>query len=597
MARMYFLPVCIFLLISVGCNDHSVSVSVFGTLPSAFNLHSITFSSQGATFSWEESQGATSYKLCLKDVSKPDSCDEVTTSEENSCTVSHISTIKFLRSSFFIIASNEFGETSSNEKSSISEELTSLIQYIKSSNTEANDNVGESISFSADGYTLAVSAIGEDSDADMANGDQSDNSASDSGAVYIFRFNIISCLWEQIAYIKASNSGTNDVFGTSVSLSADGNTLAVGAPKEASNSQGINGSQLNNTAVDSGAVYVFRDVSGWNQQAYIKASNSEAGDLFGSSLSLSADGNTLVVGAPGEASNAQGVNGSQLDNSAGGSGAVYLFQYSSGWAQHSYIKASNTEAGDKFGLKVSLSSDGSILAVAAENEDSDSTGVNGIESNNSALDSGAVYLFRYGLAWAQQAYLKASNTDTGDTFGSSISLSADGTTLAVGAYREDSNSTGVNNEQSDNSARFCGAVYLFRYESAWIQQAYIKASNAEARDRFGYSTSLSFDGNTLAVGAVSEKSSVSGINGDEVTNGANQAGAAYLFRYDSEWTQEAYIKAPNTNALDMYGTSISISADGEKLAVGAKGEDSYDTGVNGDQSDNSAASSGAVYIY
>ena len=81
-----------------------------------------------------------------------------------------------------------------------------------------------------------------------------------------------------------------------------------------------------------------------------------------------------------------------------------------------------------------------------------------IESNNSALDSGAVYLFRYGLAWAQQAYLKASNTDTGDTFGSSISLSADGTTLAVGAYREDSNSTGVNNDQSDNSARVCGAV-------------------------------------------------------------------------------------------------------------------------------------------
>ena len=323
MARMYFLPVCISLLISAGCNDHSGSVS--GTLPSAFNLHSITFSSQGATFSWEESQGATSYKLCLKDVSKPNSCDEVTTSEENSCTVSHISTFKFLRSSFFIIASNEFGETSSNEKSSTSEDLTSLIQYIKSSNTEANDNVGESISFSADGYTLAVSAIGEDSDADIANGDQSDNSASDSGAVYIFRFNIISCLWEQIAYIKASNSGTNDAFGTLVSLSADGNTLAVGAVSEKSSVSGINGDEVTNGANLAGAAYLFRFDSEWTQEAYIKAPNTNALDMYGTSISISTDGKKLAVGAKGEDSYDTGVNGDQSDNSAASSGAVYIY--------------------------------------------------------------------------------------------------------------------------------------------------------------------------------------------------------------------------------------------------------------------------------
>lgn len=129
-----------------------------------------------------------------------------------------------------------------------------------------------------------------------------------------------------VGYVKASNADSGDYFGVSVALAADGNTLAVGAIGEASNARGINGDQNDNTAAGSGAVYVFtRSGTAWRQEAYVKASNAEANDQFGSAVALAADGNTLAVGAYYEASNATGIGGDQTDNSAGGSGAVYLY--------------------------------------------------------------------------------------------------------------------------------------------------------------------------------------------------------------------------------------------------------------------------------
>src|SRR5215471_8332781 len=103
------------------------------------------------------------------------------------------------------------------------------------------------------------------------------------------------------------------------------------------------------------------------------------------------------------------------------------------------------------------------------------------------------------LGTALGAYVKASNTDGGDGFGSTVAISADGNTLAVGAPGEASAATGINNTspgQGDNSASIAGAVYVFvRSGASWSQQAYIKASNAEANDFFGFSVSLSADGN------------------------------------------------------------------------------------------------------
>ena len=282
-----------------------------------------------------------------------------------------------------------------------------------------------------------------------------------------------------------------------------------------------------------GAAYVYaRSGSTWKQQASVKASNTGAGDAFGSSLALSSDGNTLAVGAFREASAATGINGNQADNSASNAGAVYVYTRSgSTWSQQAYVKASNTGADDAFGFSVALSSDGNTLVVGAPYEDSNATGINGNQADNSASSAGAVYVYaRSGSTWSQQAYVKASNAGAGDRFGSSVTLSGDGNILAVGAFREASNATGINGDQADNSALSAGAAYVYaRSGSTWSQQAYVKASNARAGDFFGRSVALGGDGNTLAVGADGEASNATGINGNQADNSVAKAGAVYLY--------------------------------------------------------------------
>ena len=176
-------------------------------------------------------------------------------------------------------------------------------------------------------------------------------------------------------------------------------------------------------------------------------------------------------------------------------------------------------------------------------------------------------------------------------------LSADGSRLAVGAWDEESRARGVGGDQTDNSAFRSGAVYVFsRTGATWTQEAYVKASNTDGYDRFGRSVSLSVDGSRLAVGAWAESSSATGVGGDETSDRAPDSGAVYVFsRTGTTWTQEAYIKASNTDRYDWFGESVSLSD--TRLAIGARGEDSVATGVGGDQSDNSAPWSGAVYAF
>lgn len=265
--------------------------------------------------------------------------------------------------------------------------------YIKASNTQNNDQFGGVVRLSGDGNTLAVGAAGEDSNATSIDGDQTSNAASGSGAVYVYVRS--GATWSQQAYIKATNTRTNDNFGTALAISADGNTLAVGAESEGSGATGINGDQMSSAAAGSGAVYVFtRVVATWSHQAYIKASNTAAQDAFGGSVAISGDGNTLVVGAAEEDSDATGVNGSQANNLASGSGAVYVFGRSGGtWTQRAYVKSSNSETFDQFAKSIALSADGDTLAVGADAEDSNATGVNGNQSNNAFPSSGAAYVF------------------------------------------------------------------------------------------------------------------------------------------------------------------------------------------------------------
>ena len=397
----------------------------------------------------------------------------------------------------------------------------------------------------------------------------------------------------QQAYLKASNTGANDQFGWSVAISGD--TVVVGAWAEDSNATGVNGNQADNSAGDAGAAYVFvRDAMGtWSQQAYLKPSNTNAGDAFGWAVAISGD--TIVVSAIGEDSSATGVGGNEADNTVPLSGAVYVFvRNGTTWSQQAYLKASNTGAGDRFGEAVAA--DGDTVVVGAFRESSNATGVNGNQADNSAAFSGAAYVFvRDQLgAWSQQAYLKASNTEFDDSFAYSVAVS--GETVLIGAPLEASSATGIGGNQADNSAFGAGAAYVFVRDAMgiWSQQAYLKASNTEANDQFGWSVAAS--GETVLIGARQEDSNATGVNGNEADNSAGNAGAAYVFvRSGPSWSQQAYLKASNTEFNESFGNSVSVS--GNAALIAAVNEDSNATGVNGNQADNSAGGAGAAYLF
>jgi hypothetical protein len=187
-------------------------------------------------------------------------------------------------------------------------------------------------------------------------------------------------------------------------------------------------------------------------------------------------------------------------------------------------------------------------------------------------------------------YFKASNTGPSDTFGNGVAVS--GNTLVVGAPHESSNGKGIDPDtQSDDTAPQSGAVYVFvRVDGAWSQQAYLKAANAGAGDAFGWSVAI--DGDTLVVGAPKEDGS--GVNVDPPSDdNALDSGAAYVFvRSGTTWTQQAYLKASNTDGGDDFGNSVSIFAD--TVVVGADLE--AGNGAGG-PADNSMKGAGAAYIF
>ena len=559
---------------------------------------SLAVAAKQLQFSWTATADVDHYQL----MSNPDGAtgfaqtgDDIPAASTATTLEIAVHRLNWPNATYLLQACNKNNQCSDSNTVSTLDSMAQAIGYIKASNPDAYDNFGISVALSADGKTLAVGSFGEDSDATGIDGDQTNNNLAGTGAVYVYVRNDSN--WRQQAYLKASATQMGYDFGRVLSLSADGNTLAVGALGDNSSATETS----DDSATNSGAVYVYaRSGDSWGREAYVKASNTEEGDYFGSSVALSADGNTLAVGAYGEDSDATVIGGDQLNDNAYGAGAVYVYVREGLWQQQAYIKASNTGAGDDFGASVALSANGNTLAVGAVGEDSAATGINGDEGDNSAEYAGAVYMFsRDNNVWAQHVYVKASNNEKEDGFGSAVTLSADGNTLAVAAYGEDSAVTGINGDENDNNANNAGAVYVFSHDiNGWIQQAYVKASNSEMDDNFGVSVALSADGNTLAVGANWEDSVATGIEGNQADNGANGAGVVYVFgRATNNWTQLAYVKASNTEALDLFGHSVALSADGNTLAVGSVGEASQFAGINGDQTDNSAVAAGAVYLY
>ena len=472
------------------------------------------------------------------------------------------------------------------------------VAYIKASNTSKEDQFGGAVALSGDGNTLAVGAVNEDGAGKGANpvtkvGKGGKETVTNSGAVYIYTRTAAG--WKQQAYLKASNAGEGYQFGNALSLTSDGNLLAVGSIGEASSAAGVNGNQDDSSMPGAGAVYVFARKGGvWSQQAYVKSSNTGGpvvGYQFGYSVSLSSDGSTLAVGETSDPSNATGINGDEKNTSAPDSGAVFVFgRDGDTWTQQAYVKPWNTtQRGALFGYSVGLGGDGSTLGVGAYDED---------------RGRGAVYVFtRKGRTWAQQMRLTASNAEGGDSLGCSLAISDDGNTIVSGAFDEDAilpgiqpPNAGANDVAEDTSS---GAAYIFaRKDGKWSQQAYVKAFNTRENDQFGWALAISRDGNTVAIGSHLEDSGAKGINGDMKDTTAEDSGAVYVYtRSGDTWSPAAYVKPSNTKAAEEFGISVALNGDGKILAAGATKENSAARGVNGNQKDTTMVNAGAAYVY
>ena len=457
--------------------------------------------------------------------------------------------------------------------------------YLKAANADAGDLFGTSVALSGD--TLVVSAMNEDSSAIGVDGDADDDGATNSGAVYVFERGAGG--WTQTAYLKPTNTGGGDKFGICVDL--DGDTLVVGAYLEQSANAGVGADGSDDSLQAVGAAYVFvRNGSTWAQQAYLKPANPSAKDRFG--ISVAVDGDTVLVGASHESSDgtdpfddsmdsagaayvfvrngstwsqeamlkahepgaddrfgiavdvngdtaivggyyedsaATGVDGDATDDSSIDAGAAYVFERSgTSWTQTAYLKAANTDPDDNFGFPVRVEDD--TIVVGARSEDGGTMGVDGDDSDDSAPNAGAVYVFeRSGSSWVQSAYLKSFDVDAEDRFGYAIDLSGD--SLVVGAHWEASTFGAANPDASDDSASQAGAAYVFaRTGGTWVQRHYAKAGHPSAGDLLG--RTIAIDGDRIAMGARAEDGSATGDGSDDLLDGSGSAEVIDLGYWD-----------------------------------------------------------------
>jgi hypothetical protein len=329
-------------------------------------------------------------------------------------------------------------------------------------------------------------SVSLDGDTALIGAPRDDDNGYDSGSAYVFIRT--GTTWTQQAKLLATDGAYWDHFGISVSL--DGDTALIGAPDDNDNGQ------------ESGSAYVFtRNGIIWTQQTKLLASDGEAGDYFGCSVSL--DGDIALIGAPRD------------DDNGPMSGSVYVYTRSdTTWSQQAKLITSDW-LNYLFGYSVSLDDDTALI------------GAPGYDNGR-----GSAYVFtRIGTTWTQQTKLLATDDEVGDQFGFSVSLDGD-TSIIGAAYNDD------NGEDS-------GSAYVFtRINTTWSQQAKLLASDGAAVDEFGFSVSL--DGDTAMIGAEQDDE-----NGDF-------SGSVYVFIREEE-NQNAFIFGRITN-LSSQGEYIQFEA-------------------------------------
>ncbi|MFM2588623.1 hypothetical protein [Vibrio sp. TBV020] len=516
----------------IGCDSTNSTLELSQPVhpPAAFNIVDISSEGNDVRFTWSTSevvsQSSSKYTVCIKELSKEDQCTPLATGfNVNSLLVTSLSPLSAIEHEFFVIHENAAGSVSSNEETLSSNVVTNIIQYLKASNSGNNlangDKFSSGISLSGDGLTLAIGAPEEDSDALGVNGDKHNEIRSNSGAVYIYRYD--NGRWIETDYIKSSGAEIDAFFGKALELNHDGSRLVVGADAESS---------------FEGAAYVYYfDGYSWTEEAHLKAPTPTSGDSFGENVTIDADGETLAIGSK------------YADSWKGKS---YIFTRSgNSWSLEKELSITPVQSNGVFGDTVNLSDDGKLLAVSSPGD------------NTNATSNGAIYLYRkVNGNWVNEAQLLTSNKNRSLNSGFSMTLSGDGRTIASSTMQTNSG----------------GTIFLFTYDGAsWSETGTLQAPNKMKTDRFGFSLDLNHDGSALAVGATYENSDFTGINGEKDSN-ANQSGAAYIFKNSNGiWQHNHHIKASNTGNGDEFGYSVSLTSDGDHLAVGAINEDEYST--------------------
>ncbi|WP_379955023.1 filamentous hemagglutinin N-terminal domain-containing protein, partial [Emcibacter nanhaiensis] len=457
------------------------------------------------------------------------------------------------------------------------------------------DFFGRGVSLNAAGDRLAVGVPGK-------------------RAVYLYSFSDTSFSGVALeATVDNSPTGVKDVyvdtipgFGESISLNAAGDRLAAG------------------TSGTNSKVYLISftdgDFNGGVWEAAIGVGETggknidmtgpvESGDYFGHAVSLNAAGDRLAVGA---------YRDDGYGNAKTYAGAVYLFSFSDtsfsggslqatmggGYVAGKDVNVAELETGnDAFGISTSLNAAGDRLAVGAWGDD-------GI--GESVTDSGAAYLFSFTdvafsggalEAIAGSGYSGGKNVDVAaleasDAFGSGVALNAAGDRLVVGASGDDGSGNGVSDSGaayffSFTDSDFTGGVLEATLGSGYSGGKNVDVANLEADDGFGSGVSLNAAGDRLVVGA-------SGDDGSG--NGASDSGAVYLFSFsDADFTGGALeatlgsgysgsknIDVANLEAGDAFGGGVALNATGDRLVVGASGDDG---------SANGASDSGAVHLF
>ncbi len=377
----------------------------------------------------------------------------------------------------------------------------------------AGDQSGTSVSLSSNGTVLAVGAIANDGTP----------SGTDRGHVRVYQY--ANNTWTQLGGdIDGEAAGDNS--GRSVSLSSDGTVLAVGAPYN--DGKGSNGGHVR--------VYKYAN-STWTQLGADIDGDSKC-DYSGDSVSLSSNGTVLAVGIPGRDGSA-----SSYDN-----GQVWVYRFSTDGSWTKLGAALTGEAKDDlFGTSVTLSSDGSVVAVGARANDGTPVGAN----------RGHIRVFKYlNNAWTQLG-ADIDGEAAGDLSGRSVSLSSNGTVLAVGATNNDGNGTDS------------GHVRVYKYlNNSWTKHGNDIDGEATG-DNSGASVSLSSDGTVLAVGST--------------TNDGNgtDSGHVRVYKYANSTWIKLIPDIDGEAAGDLSGTSVSLSSDGTVLAVGAPNNDGTNSSNSG----------------